>query len=159
MMRVLPLSLKPVLQQISLFHVEWKLTSDWTPYTWELRHLLQNKFALGCATCTDFLSKSRTTLYFLQQLFATYNKVICCRTGLIRKWWKTQHRYSTFFVSMLQNKLHFLVFRFIVPLLPNSHSCVQFSDFFPWWTPSSSQTTWGRQVSVLSCEVQEVIFY
>ena len=31
---------------------------------------------------------------------------------------------------MLQNKLHFLVFRFIVPLLPNSHSCVQFSDFF-----------------------------
>ena len=64
-----------------------------------------------------------------------------------------------FFVSMLQNKLHFLVFRFIVPLLPSSHSCRQFSDFFPWWTPSSSRTTWARQVSVLSSEVQEVIFY
>ena len=31
--------------------------------------------------------------------------------------------------------------------------------FFPWWTPSSSRTTWARQVSVLSSEVQEVIFY
>ena len=87
MMRVLPLSLKHVQQS---------------------RHLLQNKFALGCATCTDFLSKSRTTLYFLQQLFATYNKLICCRTGLIRRWWNAQHRYSTFLYQCWKTSCTFL---------------------------------------------------
>ena len=33
------------------------------------------------ATCTDFVAKSRTTPYFLQQILAAYNKMICCRTG------------------------------------------------------------------------------
>ena len=31
-----------------------------------------------------FFGKSTTTLYFLQQLFATCNNLICCKTGLIR---------------------------------------------------------------------------
>ena len=34
------------------------------------------------AKCTDLVSKSRITLSFLQQLFATCNKQICCKTGL-----------------------------------------------------------------------------
>ena len=32
--------------------------------------------------CTDLVSKSRITLSFLQQLFATCNNLICCKTGL-----------------------------------------------------------------------------
>ena len=34
-------------------------------------------------TCTDFVEKSRTTLYYLQQLFATCN--ICCKTVFNRR--------------------------------------------------------------------------
>ena len=33
------------------------------------------------ATCTNFVAKSRTTPYFLQQIFAACKKMICCRTG------------------------------------------------------------------------------
>ena len=36
------------------------------------------------ATCKDFVAKNRTALYFLQQLFATCNIPICCKTCLIR---------------------------------------------------------------------------
>ena len=38
------------------------------------------------ATYKDFLAESRTTLHFLQQRFAACNKLICCKTGLIRRW-------------------------------------------------------------------------
>ena len=40
-------------------------------HTWELHHLLQDKFALGWENGqrTDFAEKSRTILYFLQQIF------------------------------------------------------------------------------------------
>ena len=45
----------------------------------ELRHLSQNKFALGRsvkrATCTEFAAKRRNTLYFLQQRFVTCNNL------------------------------------------------------------------------------------
>ena len=34
------------------------------------------------ATWTDFVAKSRTTLSFLQQIFATCNNLICWKTGL-----------------------------------------------------------------------------
>ena len=38
---------------------------------------------LNRATCTpDVVAKSRTTLYFLQQMFATIKNLICCKTGL-----------------------------------------------------------------------------
>ena len=53
MLRVLPLTFKPVLQQIGLLQDTWILTFDWkkitreSRYTQELRDLLQNKFALG----------------------------------------------------------------------------------------------------------------
>ena len=32
------------------------------------------------ATCTDFVAKIRTTLYFPQHSFATWNNLICCKT-------------------------------------------------------------------------------
>ena len=52
----------------------------------EFCHLLQTKFTLNepvkRATCTDFVAKSRTTLYYLQQIFATCNNLICGKTGL-----------------------------------------------------------------------------
>ena len=53
--------------------------------TWGLRHLLQKQVWQGpekSETCTDFVTKSRTTLNFLQQLFATFNNLISCKTGL-----------------------------------------------------------------------------
>lgn len=53
-------------------------------HTWELHHLLQDKFALGWENGqrTDFAEKSRTILYFLQQIFTTRNSLNCCMTGL-----------------------------------------------------------------------------
>ena len=37
------------------------------------------------ATCTDFVAKSTTTFYFLQQMFATGNNLNCCRTAVWRR--------------------------------------------------------------------------
>ena len=37
---------------------------------------------LNRATCTDVVTKNRTTLYFLQQMFATVKNLICCKAGL-----------------------------------------------------------------------------
>ena len=55
-----------------------------TPYT-GVTSLVGNKVCLGPVkrtTCTDFVAKSTTTLYFLQQPFGNCNIVICCKTGL-----------------------------------------------------------------------------
>ena len=38
---------------------------------------------LNRATRTDVVTKSRTTLYFLQQMFATIKNLICSKTGLM----------------------------------------------------------------------------
>ena len=54
------------------------------PYT-GVTSLAAKQVCLGLvkhATCTDFDAKSRITLNFLQQLFATCNNLICCKTGL-----------------------------------------------------------------------------
>ena len=51
----------------------------------QLRHLLQDEFALGrwnAQHYTDFIAKSRTTLDFLQHICATCKNLICCKTGL-----------------------------------------------------------------------------
>ena len=40
-----------------------------------VKHLLR---PVKRATWTDFVAKSRTTLYFLQQLFTTYNNPVIC---------------------------------------------------------------------------------
>ena len=44
-----------------------------------LRHLLQNNFALSRWNAHEqiFVAKSRTTLYYIQQFFATCNNLIC----------------------------------------------------------------------------------
>ena len=47
--------------------------------------LVANKFVFGPkkrATCRDFVAKSRTTLCFPQQIFATCNNSNCCNTDL-----------------------------------------------------------------------------
>ena len=54
------------------------------PYT-GVTSLAAKQVCLGLvkhATCTDFDAKSRITLNFLQQLLATCNNLICCKTGL-----------------------------------------------------------------------------
>ena len=77
------------------------------PYT-GVTSLAAKQVCLGLekrATCTDFL-----TLYFLLQIFATCNNLICCQTGLkVASWTRIR---ST---ATLQNKLLFFVARFTVP--------------------------------------------
>ena len=94
MLRVWPPKFKPVLQQIRLSQVaNWVLTSDWI----KLRgsHAIQGSYVTCSktslpwtdrrATCTDFVAKSTTTFYFLQQIFATANNLNCCRTAVSRR--------------------------------------------------------------------------
>ena len=73
------------------------------PYT-GVTSLAAKQVCLGLekrATCTDFL-----TLYFLLQIFATCNNLICCQTGLkVASWTRIR---ST---ATLQNNLHVFVAR------------------------------------------------
>ena len=56
------------------------------------------------ATCTDFVVKSGTTLYFPQQLFATYNNLICYKTSLM-----VGGKKPNIVIQLVwQNKLHVL---------------------------------------------------
>ena len=78
--------IKPVLQQMNEYRLLIdKITPESRP-TRELRNMLQSKLASARygkrATCTDFVAKSRTNLYLLQQMLATCNNLICCKTGL-----------------------------------------------------------------------------
>ena len=92
---ILPSTFEPVSQQIRLVQVACILGADWK----KLRRscAIRGSYVTCCktslpwagktsASCTDFLAKSRTTLYFRQQLSATCNKLICCKTDLIRRW-------------------------------------------------------------------------
>ena len=57
-------------------------------HTLELTSLAAKQVCFGPVehgTCIDFVAKSRTTLYFLQQLFATCNYLICFKTGLKKR--------------------------------------------------------------------------
>ena len=74
--------IKPVLQQIRLLQVELTLTFDWIkfrgshPIHRRVTSLVAKQVCLGPlkrATCTDFVTKSRTSLYFLQQLSITFH--------------------------------------------------------------------------------------
>ena len=105
--------IKPVLQQIKLLQVERIPAFDWTKL--RASHAIHGSYVTCCkivclgpvkrATCTDFVSKSRTTLHFLQQLFATCNNFLCCKTWVVKR-----------ATAMFQNKLHVFVSRFTVPL-------------------------------------------
>ena len=66
--------------------------------------LAANQVCLGPvkgATYTDFVAKSRTNFYFLQQIVLNVGG-------------KMQHRLSTHFAAMMQNKLHIFCARFTV---------------------------------------------
>ena len=65
------------------------MTSDWKGGSYAIHGGYVTCCQNGClgavkrATCTEhFVSKSRTTLYFLQQSCTTWNILICCKTGL-----------------------------------------------------------------------------
>ena len=71
---------------IRLLQVEWIQTSDWI----KLRgnHAIHGSYVTWCktslpwvkrSTWKDYVAKSRTTLYFLQQLFESCNNLICCK--------------------------------------------------------------------------------
>ena len=117
---VLP-SFKPVLQKSGCGRpVALTLTSDWI----KLRgsHGIHGSCVTCCkkvclgpvkrATCTDFVAKNRTTLYFPQQLFAACNNLICCKTG----WNLGGKTHNNVFqlAGMLQNKLQVFVSLFTV---------------------------------------------
>ena len=75
--------IKRVLQQIKLLQVGQSYARV-MPYT-GVTSLAAKQVCLGAvkrATCTDFVAKSKSTLCFLQQLFATCNNLCCCKTGL-----------------------------------------------------------------------------
>ena len=87
-LRILPSTFKPVSQQIRLVQVACILDADWKKLRWS--RAIRGSYVTCCktslpwagktrASCTDFLAKSRTTLYFRQQLSATCNKLICAR--------------------------------------------------------------------------------
>ena len=116
MLLVLPPTFKPVSKKKRLLQVARILTSGVTPYT-GVTQVAAKQVCLGRvkrATFTEFVAESRTTLYFLQQIFATCNNLICCKTGLNVGSKTSIHRFSTCFVAMLQNKLHVFVARFTV---------------------------------------------
>ena len=61
----------------------WQLTgrnyAGDTPYTAGTCCQASLPWPVKCATCTHFVAKSITTLYFLQQLFVTQNNLIVAR--------------------------------------------------------------------------------
>ena len=85
------------------------------PYT-GVTPLVAKQICLGPVkrvTYTDFVAKGRTNFYFLQQLFATCDNLICYKI-VLNVGGKTQYRLSTYFAAMLQNKLHIFCARFTV---------------------------------------------
>ena len=89
MLCILPPAFKSVLQQSRLLRGSWRL------YYARVSHTIRESYVTCSAakqvclgpvkptTCTDFVAKSRTALYFLLQLAATCNNMICCKTGWI----------------------------------------------------------------------------
>ena len=71
------------------------LTSSWIKLLVPVQHLqIFHRFA-------DFVAKSRNTVYFLQQFFAAYNNLICCKAGLVRGWPNKHYCYSTRFAAAI----------------------------------------------------------
>ena len=69
------------------------------PQLWKM------KFGNLVETCLwpHLTVKGLTTLYFLQQSFATCNNLICCTEGSNMGGKRRKHCYSTCFAAMLQN--------------------------------------------------------
>ena len=113
--------MKLVLQQIRLLQVAWILTSDWI----KLRgnHAIHGSYVtcrkqvcLGPvkrAKCTDFVAKSRTTLYFLQQILATCSNLICCKAGL-----NEASKTSNIAIQIVFKQCWKTKYTFLLPVLP-----------------------------------------
>ena len=97
----------------------WKLREYWLLIGWNyagltpctgVMSLAEKKLALWSvklATCTDFVAKSRTTLYFLRQIFTTCNDLNCSKT-CVKVASKTPNiAIQLLFVAILQNKCTF----------------------------------------------------
>ena len=108
-----------------------KITRE-SRHKWDLRHLLQNKFApwasITCSTRTDFTAKRRTTLFFLQQFFATCNDLICCKAG----WTWVVKRAISLFNSFSSNVALKQVARFCYLFFCTLKLMFCFSEV-PWW--------------------------
>ena len=79
------------------------------------------------ATCTNFVPTIRTTLYFLQQLFATCSKLICCKTV----WFVCAKTRNIAFQHVCSNatkqrNMNFFDSCFTVPLVSSMLSCLLF---------------------------------
>ena len=88
----------------------WLLTGynhvGFTPYTGLSYVTFAGLGPVKRATCTDFAAKNRTTLHFLQQLFAA------CTTWFVAR--QVCNIFSTSFAAMLLNKLYVCVAFFLV---------------------------------------------
>ena len=126
-----------------LLRVAWILTSDWIKLCGS--HAIHRSYVTSCKTSLPWAAKTRsmyrfcckkwTTLYFLQQLFATCNNLICCKTG----WMRVVKRAASLFNSFCSN-IAKQVARFCCPFyrtlkqeahihqptaLPVPHACAQ----------------------------------
>ena len=132
LLRIVPPAFKSVLQQIRLLRGTWRL------YYAEVSYTIRESCVTCCAakqvclgpvkrtTCTDFLAKSRTALYFLLQLAATCNNLICYKTGWICGWKTRQHRHLSRFAVVLLNKSH--VFFCLCPFYRSLKALICWND-------------------------------
>ena len=121
----------------------WILTSDWIKLCGS--HAIHRSYVTSCKTSLPWADKTRsmyrfcckkwTTLYFLQQLLAACNNLICCKTG----WMWVVKRAASLFNSFCSN-IAKQVARFCCPFyrtlkhrahihqptaLPVPHACAQ----------------------------------
>ena len=76
---LLPFSFSSIVHFTTHVQTSHKITRESRHTQWEFSHLLPNwrlPWPVKRATCTDFVSKSRTPLCFLQQFFENYNSLI-----------------------------------------------------------------------------------
>ena len=103
------------LVRCSLYVVIWLVA--------EPKLLLQKKIVnrgdevgpLNRATFTDVVTKSRTTLSFLQQMFAAIKNLICCKAGL-----KVGGKTSNIAFQLVCSNVAKQVARFFLAVLPLS---------------------------------------
>jgi len=114
MLGVLPPTIKPVLQEIRLLQVVWVLTPDWIK--------LQGSNVTCCKASLPWAGKTRN-MYRLccekqnySLLSATLFRNLQQPDLLPDGWQNEQHRYSTQFAEMFQNKSHVFAACFTVPL-------------------------------------------
>ena len=89
-----------------LVKIMWELCHTWDLVTYCKTSL---PWLVKCATCTDFVANRRTSLYFLQKLFATFNNLLnSCKTGRCDSWVvKRTSLFNLFCRNVAKQVLHF----------------------------------------------------